>query len=281
VTETSLAAASPRSPGQQKTDILVERGLTVTPGAVNVVKPQLYREALVRCVPAARRTSAAIVIPDYAVRMSILDFEEFPKSDDERIPLLRFRLRKTVPYPIDEAKLSYLIQTHQPGRVDVLVVAISRPILEEYEGIFTASGYRVGLVTPSSLAMLHLCPQIERGVTLLAKLAGSKLSVLLVDNRSVRLVRSLDLAGGEDAEVSDGEAQSVGPILQQTVAYAEDELQEPVTRLLLCGFGSETNELGQFASREFGIPHAPVRSKFGTASQENAGLLGLLEQYAA
>jgi type IV pilus assembly protein PilM len=282
VTETSLTAASPRAPGQQKTEILVERGLTVTPGAVNVVKPQLYRDALARVIPASRRNSAAVVIPDYAVRMTLLDFEQFPGSDEERTALLRFRLRKTVPYPIDEAKISYAVQVQQPGRVEVLVVAISRPILEEYEGIFTASGYRVGLVTPSSLAALRLCPQSAQGLTLLAKVAGSKLSVLLLEGNLVRLVRSLDLAGGEEAEVIDTtETESVGPILQQTVAYAEDEFHQPVTRLLLCGFGSETDELGRFATQEFGISYTPLRSKFGVASQENAGALGLLEQYAA
>jgi hypothetical protein len=32
---------------------------------------------------------------------------------------------------------------------------------------------------------------------------------------------------------------------------------------------------------EFGIPAAPVSSRFGPAHGENAGLLGLLEQYSA
>ena len=33
----------------------------------------------------------ALVIPDYAVRMAILDFEEFPAREEERISLSRFR----------------------------------------------------------------------------------------------------------------------------------------------------------------------------------------------
>ena len=274
--------ASPQSPGQQKTDLLGERGLTASPAAPNVSRPQLYRDALARSVPKSKRSAAAgLVIPDYAVRMAILDFEEFPAGEDERTALLRFRLRKTVPFPIDEAKLSYVVQVQQPGHIEVLAVAIARPILEEYESIFTAAGYRVGLVTPSCLATLRLCSDAEHGLTLLAKMAGSKLSVLLLDNGVVRLVRCLDLAGSEDSDQGNEDDRAVGPILQQTVAYAEDQLSQPVTRLLLCGFGSETETLGRFASREFGIPYAQLKSKFGTASQENAGLLGLLEQYAA
>jgi hypothetical protein len=34
-------------------------------------------------------------------------------------------------------------------------------------------------------------------------------------------------------------------------------------------------------TQELGITSAPVRSRFGTASHDNAGLLGLLERYAA
>jgi type IV pilus assembly protein PilM len=246
------------------------------------LKPQLYREALARSVPKAKRSAAAaLVIPDYAVRMAIVDFEEFPAGDAERMALLRFRLRKTVPFPIDEAKLSYVVQVEQPDHIEVLAVAIARPILEEYESILTLAGYRVGLVAPSCLATLRLCSDGERGLTLLAKMAGSTLSVLLLDNGVVRLVRCLDLAASEDSDQVRNEHRAVDPILQQTVAYAEDQLSEPVTRLLLCGFESETEKLGQFASRAFGIPYAHVKSKFGTASQENAGLLGLLEQYAA
>jgi type IV pilus assembly protein PilM len=279
MTEAALASASPRAPGQQKSDVLVERALTASPAAPNLLKPQLYRDALARSVPDVKRTAAALVIPDYAVRMAILDFEEFPSGDEERSALLRFRLRKTVPFHIDEAKLSYAVQVQEPRHIEVLAVAIAKPILQEYESIFTAAGYRVGLVAPSCLATLRLCPNADRGLTLLAKMAGSTLSVLLLDNGIVRLIRCLDLAGNEDSQA--GEEQAVGPVLQQTFAYAEDQINQPVTRLLLCGFGNETDNLGRFASREFGIPYAPVLSRFGTAAQENAGLLGLLEQYAA
>lgn len=279
MTETSLASASPRAPSHQKTEVLVERALTASPAAPNLLKPQLYRDALARSLPVFRRNTAALIIPDYAVRMALLDFEEFPSGDEERLALLRFRLRKTVPFHIDEARLSYAVQVQAPQHWEVLAVAIAKPILEEYETIFTAEGYRIGLVTPSCLATLRLCPAEERGLTLLAKMAGATLSVLLLDKGIVRLVRCLDLAGNEDTDA--GEEISVGPVLQQTVAYAEDQIGQSVTRLLLCGFGNETDNLGRFATREFGISYSPVRSKFGTASQENAGLLGLLEQYAA
>jgi hypothetical protein len=66
-----------------------ERGLTPSPSLPNLVRRQLYRDALPQIAAAngARRMTTALVIPDYAVRMAILDFEEFPLRDEERISL--------------------------------------------------------------------------------------------------------------------------------------------------------------------------------------------------
>ena len=283
ITENSLSAASPSDPAKQRQEILSERAAFASPSAPNMRQPQVYREALARIAAMGKnqkRVTAALVIPDYAVRMGVLEFEAFPAPETERLALLRFRLRKTVPFPIDEAQLSYSIQRKDTKQVEVLAVSIARPILNEYEELLSEAGYRVGVVLPSSLAALRLCPDAESGLTILAKIAGSTLSVLLIDAGHVRIVRCIDLAG-EAGSLVERDEHSVMPLLQQTMAYSEDQLGQPATLLLLAGFGPDTELLGSRAERELGIGYAPLRSKYGTASQVNAGLLGLLERYAA
>ena len=275
---------SPREPSRQRHEVLMERAATSSPAAANVLKPHLYRDALARVAPlqTAKRAAAALVIPDYAVRMAIIDLEQFPPGEADRLALLRFRLRKTVPFHIDEAQLSYAIQLNEPGQLEVLTVAVARPILDEYEHLLTTSGYRVGLVTPSSVAALPLCYGAGLGLTLVAKAAGSILTVLLLEGTRVRLVRCVNLSGdGSEGATSGRDEQTILPLLQQTLAYAEDQLKKPAFRLLLCGFGTDTDALGTLAQREFGVSYGPLRSKYGAASQANTGLLGLLEQYAA
>ena len=278
----ALSGVSPRVPGQHKQEFLNEKAIMASPAAPNLLKPQLYSEALRRLGQISnpkKSLGVAVVIPDYAVRMTILDFEELPSSEEERLALIRFRLRKSVPFHVEEAQISYSIQMEEPKRIEVLAVAIARPILAEYESIFRDAGYRVGMVTPSSIAALRLCGSTGQGLTLLAKSAGATLSVLLLEKGRVRLVRCLDFGNSEEeTENTDG---SVLSSLQQTVAYAEDQLGKPVTQLLLCGFGNETDDLGRQAQADFGVPYLPVRSKFGAATQANAGLLGMLEHYVA
>jgi type IV pilus assembly protein PilM len=282
ITESSLSAVSPRTPREQRQELLGEKGLMPSPSAPNLLKPQFYRDALPRLAGSARskRPSAALVIPDYAVRMATLDFDQFPPSEEERLALLRFRLRKSVPFPIDEAQVGYAIQFQKERHVDVLVVAVARPILDEYESIFVDAGYRLGLVLPSCVAALRLCGKEDASLKVLAKAAGRTISVLLVESARVRLIRSLDL-GEEESQSHTVPLEVILPFLQQTLAYAEDQIGQPAAQLLLCGFGVGTTSLGQTAEAEFGIPFAPVHSRFGIASQDNAGLLGLLERYAA
>ncbi len=283
ISEFALAGVSPRQPELQNRQRFNERGLTPSPSLPNLIRPHLYRDALPQLAAAngARRMTTALVIPDYAVRMAILDFEEFPTRDEERISLLRFRLRKTVPFHIEEARLSYSMQDSRPGHYEILAVAVANPILHEYESIFVEAGHRVGIVIPSLIAALPFCEAASEGITLLAKSAGSTLSIGLIEQGHLRLVRCIDLSTEDHTSGELEISRPAFPVLQQTLAFAEDQLEQKVTRALLCGFGPDTGAIGEQMEREFGIPYTPVNSRFGPTLSENAGLLGLLEQFAA
>jgi type IV pilus assembly protein PilM len=284
ITEHGLAQADPRNPAPPRVERISERALQPSPNASNVLHPQAYRNALRQMTASlpAKRRSAALVIPDYAVRMAILDFQEFPQAEADRLSLLRFRLRKSVPFHVDEAQISYSIQLQEPQRIDVLAVAIARPILEEYESLFSEHGYRIGLVIPSSLAAIPLFARMEpkAGLTLVAKIAGSTISVLLDHKGRLRLIRSLDLSLSE-TEGRDGYTDAVLALLQQSAAYAEDQIGSAAERILFCGFENEAEGIADIAEQEFRMPAMRLESRFGAATQQNAGVLGLLEQYAA
>jgi type IV pilus assembly protein PilM len=281
ISEFALAGVSPRNPASQNREHFHDRALTASPSLPNILRPQLFRDALAKVAAAngARRLNTALVIPDYAVRMAIVDFEDFPTREEDRISLLRFRLRKTVPFHIEEARVAYSIQESRPNHIEVLAVAIANPILHEYEAIFVDAGHRVGLVVPSLIAALPFCDATQGGITLLAKSTGSTLSIGLIEKTHLRLVRCIDLSTEELAD-DDHPGRASFPILQQTLAFAEDQLEQQVKQAILCGFGPDTDAVGEQMEEEFGIPYAPVSSRFGPAHGENAGLLGLLEQFA-
>jgi type IV pilus assembly protein PilM len=290
----ALASVSPSDPGTVREEKVAPQSLAVSPASPNLIDPEAFRLALAKLAPVTegRRPSASLVVPDYALRMAILDFDEWPDGEEQRLALVRFRLRKSLPFAIEEAQVSFAPQHREGGKVEVLAVAIDRSILREYEDIFTASGFRVGLVVPSSVACLPLCPAAEAsttsappGVTLLLKLSGAILTAMLLDGEKIRLIRCVDFSEPfSEEQPSPARAFSViddtMPVMQQTIAYAEDELGRNVNRVLLTGFGQDATEIGGLAEKEFQVKWEFLRSRFAPA-QNYAGLLGLLEQYAA
>ncbi len=75
---------------------------TLMPGLAegNVIDPAAVstaiRAALGQVQPRVR--SVTVIVPDSSVRVFVLDFDTLPTRQDEVLPVLRFRLRKSVPF---------------------------------------------------------------------------------------------------------------------------------------------------------------------------------------
>ena len=101
-----------------------------------------------------RTRDVTVIVPDAAVRVLLLDFDALPEKAAEALPVVRFRLKKLLPFEVEDAVVSYQVMSSAKGSVTVLAVAIPREVLAEYEGVVTAAGYVPGAVLPSTLAAL-------------------------------------------------------------------------------------------------------------------------------
>jgi type IV pilus assembly protein PilM len=239
--------------------------LNVTPVADNVLLPDLFREqvAAVALPNGRRRRDVALILPDYCARVTVLDFETFPTEVAEQTALVRFRLKKTVPFDVDSAALAYHIERGAARRIDVVVAAAAREIIARYEAPFRACGYNPGFVTTATLAALNLLP--DNGLQVLTKLAGRVLTVAVCDGRHPKLVRTLELP--------DLTSDDIKAVVFPTLAYAEDTLGRHPERVYSCGLGDVAREL----EIEWNIPVEPLRSAWGQVNEANAGLLGWLQ----
>src|SRR6185312_10147560 len=101
-----------------------------------------------------RKRDVIALLPDACVRVLLMDFDTLPEKPSEAEPIVRFRLRKSVPFDADQAALSF--QTYRKtGLVKVVAAITPRDVLEEYEQAFRAAGYEPGFVLPSTLALLN------------------------------------------------------------------------------------------------------------------------------
>ena len=242
-----------------------EGTLKASPVEDNVLRVDTIAAMLNRIAPmsGARRRPAAVLLPDASVRVSILDFDSFPETPEEQLSLVRFRVKKTVPFDIDSAAVSYYRQPGAAGKrakMEVVAVTVAHEVLARYEALFRSAGFHPGDVTLSAFSALNLYRDAEPAV--IAKLAGSTLTVMVVAAGKLKLFRCLTLEEtGNDDEIRE--------VLFPTFAFAEDELSVPVKRLILCGFNHAPEGLpGQME---------PLRAHLGAAGPFNSGLLGYLE----
>ncbi len=245
--------------------------LMVSPIHDNIQQSQVVEHQILSIAPpnGHRKRRAALILPDYCARIAVLDFDNFPSDPEEQLALLRFRMKKSVPFDVDSAVLSYVVQPRgrEGAKIEVLAAVMAAEIVGRYEAPFRAAGFHPGMVTTSSLAALNLMTPDH--ITMLVKLSGRILSVLVLDRSAVRLARCVELDGTRIEEIES--------VLHPTVAYIEDELKDKPKRLWLCGFGSESVEFAQRWQDEWGVSVEPLRSRFGTPGRNNAGLLGYLE----
>jgi type IV pilus assembly protein PilM len=241
--------------------------ISVSPLTDNVQKPDALADAVRSIVTGGagrKRRSAVLVLPDYCARVSVLEFDKLPADEKEQHALVKFRMKKTVPFDVESAAVSFHSRQGK-SKTDVIVVVAALEIVARYEAPFRAAGLHPGVVTTSALAITEL--NREPGVSIVARLNGRTLSVIVMRDGGPRLVRTVELA--------EASADEILAVLIPTIAYIEDELTSHPARLMIAGFG-EDGRAPDWAV-ELGIPIEPLRSKFGMPSQFNAGLLGYLE----
>jgi type IV pilus assembly protein PilM len=138
-----------------------------------------------------RDANLTLVIPDSAVRVLLLDFEALPSRVAEALPLVRFRLKKLLPFDSDDAMVTYQVMSASKGGVRVLAVAIPRDVLSEYETAAREAGFEPGAVLPSTLACLAALEDAEP--TLLVNANPMGVTVAIVRGGVLLLHRSVDL----------------------------------------------------------------------------------------
>lgn len=248
--------------------------LLVSPAHDNIHQPQAVLDHIRAIAPpnGHRKRRAALILPDYCARIAVLDFDDFPADPDQQLALLRFRMKKSVPFDVDSAIVSYSAQPRKKDKekIEVLAAVMAAEIVGRYEAPFRETGFHPGLVTTSSLAALNLIRPEQ--ITMLVKLNGRILSVLVLDGGSIKLARCV--------EMDDGRPEEVESVLHPTVAYIEDELKRKPQRIWLCGFGSQSANYAERWQAEWGVAVEPLRASFGTPGPNNAGLLGFLESVA-
>ena len=219
----------------------------------NVAQPDEVRGAMRRVfgrVPGS--PGLALLIPDQVVRVFILPFETLPRRADEALPLLRWRLKKSVPFDVDETVVSWMRQAGREGNLEVVTAVARQRIIREYEEILNSLGAGSAVVLSSTLASLPLLE--DRGATLLVRMSGKSLTTVIVQGANLCVYRSTDMP----ADAGTLDPQAMLDEIFPAIAYHQDTWDTTVDRVRVSGFGQREGIFQRALAEEIKCPVAAL-----------------------
>ena len=157
----------------------------------NVLQPEILAQAIREVLGSAggRTKDVIAVLPDTACRVVLLDFEELPAKPEEADAVVRFRLKKSLPFDVEKARVSYQMLPSAEGVRVVAAVGLAA-VLDEYEQAFRNAGYAPGIVIPSMLAALGAVAADRP--TLVVKVDSHTTSVAILESDKLQLFRTVE-----------------------------------------------------------------------------------------
>ena len=247
---------------------------TVTPAVQgpNLADPSAVADAvddaLGRLPRRPRRV--ALLLPDGAVKVSLVRFAAAPVRAAELDEMIRWRARRTVPFNVDDAQLDWSRgRLTDEGEQEFVVVLAQRAVVEEYERACAAAGAHAGLVEPLGFGLLNTA--VARGAGgggedwLLVR-AGSGYGALAVARgRHPLLFRTA---------AADGEA--LGDLVHRTAMYYEDRLGGGGLSLALVAGDAGTPDgagaIGRVVAERLAVPVESIAGRVAPLVSERAAL---------
>ena len=209
---TVTAQATERLP-----DGLVAPSLT-TPNLTDKTAIAAAVQRVLRAVGVSRGR-VAVVIPDGAAKVSLIRFEKVPAKAEDLGQLVRWQVRKSVPFPIEQSHVTWTPGVTDANGTDYVVTVARQDIVQDYEQAVAAAGVQVGLVDLATFNLVNLLLAGEgagaaAGDWLLIHVTPDASTMAIVRDGALLLFRHRPI---------DGEG-SLSDLGHQTAMYYEDRL---------------------------------------------------------
>ena len=305
-TGVSLARWQTRSEGLEAAAWrpLSDGAVVVSPLHENLQRPEEVRQGLTACLESLGRgprlsspagaVDTVLVIPDQAARLFFLNFDTLPHRTAEAIPLMRWKLKKSVPFDIESCVISYVARRHK-GQWAVIAVVSPEAVIHQYEGVAESAGLQPRFVTLTTLASLGLIPaSLDEGAgkglpnanesVLLAKYSPPWFTTAIVHDGSLCLFRTVSTGNAGNGLASLSEVLEA---IYPSVAYFQDNFGAPLQQVFLCGMGENAGSIAESLSGELHLYTRPLVGDFSSPAagwdrfqteRHLAALLGIVRE---
>lgn len=212
------------------TEPLPEGALVPSLTADNVHDRRAVVEALERVLGrTGRPRRVGLVVPDVIAKVSLVRFEQVPDRAADLEQLVRWQVRKTAPFAVEDAQVSFVPGARLPDGQEFVVALARRAAIEEYEGLCAEVGAHAGIVDLATFNVINAVLASRRPPAadwLLVHIAADYASIAVL--RGAELIFFRNRAADADGTLSD--------VVHQSAMYYEDRLQGGgFSRVLLAG----------------------------------------------
>lgn len=186
----------------------------------------------------SRPRRVALVIPDLAAKVSLVHFDQIPAKHEDLEQLIRWQLKKSAPFPVDDACLTFApAAASTTGGREFLVVLARREAIHEYEQVCERAGISPGIVDISTLNVVNCLLADDRVPT------GDWLVIhMRVDYTSIVIMRGSDVIFFRNRP--EGEGDPLPDLVHQTMMYYQDRLSgQKFARVFIGGCGRSVGEV--------------------------------------
>ena len=212
----------------------------IVPSAVdtNIIDPDGVKAAIFRACSRIRvaEEQAAVLLPDPVIRAFVQHFDEFPRARQEAVPLLKWKLKKSVPFEMADSILSYVSQPSLKGGFDIVTTIARLRVVREYEELVESVGMNAGVVSSSSLAALSLLE--GQSPTLVARVSEQSLTTSILRDGALCGYRCTDLPVEREKFSPSTLLDEIYPF----AAYYHDAWEEKIESVYISGFGNRFDE---------------------------------------
>jgi hypothetical protein len=171
--------------------------------------PGAFREvvgALVKDIPGGVR-EASLVVPDAWLRVTYAECGDLPRGGAALDEVLRWKLRRLVPFRVDELRIGAAFVSALPGQEEprrLLMGFAIEQLLAQLEDAFLAHGVRLGQISNASLSVLDaLALRDERSFTALMVVEEDGYTLILA-RRGEPVLHRYKAASGVAADTGPG-----------------------------------------------------------------------------
>jgi hypothetical protein len=245
---------------------LPEGTLNLSMTEPNIVNAAAFRQTLRAAVERAGvpgGARAALVLPDPVARIAVLPNEDVKaRSAAELEALIRFRLRKALPFDVEQARVAF----RRDAAGQVLAVAGLAAVLDPYEAECRAVGLEPGLVELCGLTLLEAVEASRpAGDRLVVNWDEGYVSIFLVKAGAVVLARTL--AGAVAAEP----AQVLREVENTVVYYRERLLGASLGAVLVRSAAVPPADVVRLLASATGAPVEVLEAAMSGASGPSLG----------